>query len=151
MLIRIAAERVLVAAENIDRVAADAQTRPGDRAAVDGVAHGRIRGASAFGPHVAFGRKAGHEIVSRGDRRTDRAFGNGFIERLRVFRAWMQEQMHVRVDQSRHQRAVAQIDRLRVVRMINMTADRDDALAADQHFARRKDFAAVHIEQARGV
>ena len=151
VLLRIQSDRVLVSAENIDRVAADAQARAGNRAAIDRIAHRRIRRAGAFRAHVAFGRKAGHQIVACGERRANRAFGNGFVERLRIFRAGMQKKMHVRIDQTGHQRAIAEIDRRRVTRMIDMTAHSDDAFAVDQHFAWSQDFSAVDIEQSRSV
>ena len=76
--------------------------------------------AGAFGAHVALGGEAGEQIVARGERRADGAFGNRFVERLRVLGARMQEQMHVRVDETGHQRAVAEVDRFRVGRMIDV-------------------------------
>ena len=45
--------------------------------------------------------------------RDDRALRNRFLHGLQIFRAGMQEQMDMRVDQSRHQRAIAEVDDLR--------------------------------------
>ena len=57
MLRRIVADGVFVAAQNVHRVAADAQARSGHKSRVDGVAHGGIGRASALRPHVALGRE----------------------------------------------------------------------------------------------
>ena len=109
-LLGIVADGVFVAAENIDGVAADAQTRPGDQAVIDGVAHGGIGRACAFGAHVAFGGEAGHQVVARGEGGDDGALRDGFLDGLQIFRAGMKEQMHVGVNQAGHERGVAEID-----------------------------------------
>ena len=98
MLLGIEVDGVLVAAENVDGIAADAQARAGDEALIDGVAHGGIGGAGALRPHVALGGEAGHQIVPRGERGQDSALRDRFLDRLQIFRAGMQEQVHVRVD-----------------------------------------------------
>ena len=63
-LLRIEADGVFVAAENIDGVAGNAQTRAGNEAVVDRVADGGVGGACAFGAHVAFGGEAAHQVVA---------------------------------------------------------------------------------------
>ena len=77
--------------------------------------------------------------------------GFGFLHRLQVFGAGMQEQMHMRVDQARHQGGVAQIDHFRARRMTDRAAHRRDAVALDQDLAGRHDAAAFRVEQARGM
>ena len=92
---------VFVSAENVDGVAAEAQPRAGDPSFIDGVAHGRVGRARAFGAHVAFGGKAGHQVVSRGQRRHDRALRDGFLNGLQIFCAGMKKEMDVGIDQAR--------------------------------------------------
>ena len=53
---------ILVAAEDADGVAADAQAGTGNDARVDGVADGGVGRAGAFGAHVALGGETGHEV-----------------------------------------------------------------------------------------
>jgi hypothetical protein len=60
---------------------------------------------------------------------------HGFLDGLQIFRAGMQEQVHVRVDQARQQGAVAQIDDFGGWRMGDRRAHLDDAFASDQHLA----------------
>ncbi len=104
---------VFVAAEDVDGVAADAQPRPGNQTGIDRIANGGVGRARAFGAHVALGGEAGHQVVLGGQRRQDRALRHRFLHRLQIFRAGMQEQMDVRVDQPGHERDVAQVDDLR--------------------------------------
>ena len=66
-----------------------------------------VRPTGALGAHVALGGEAGHQIVARGQRRHHGALRHRFLDRLQVFGAGMQEQMHVCVDQAGHQRKVA--------------------------------------------
>ena len=82
----IEADGVFVAAENVDGVAADAQARAGNSPLIDGVAHGGVGGAGAFGAHVALGGEAGHQIVARGERGEDGALGDGFLDGLQDLR-----------------------------------------------------------------
>ena len=84
MLLGVVADGVFVTAENIDGVAADAQARAGDLAAIDGVAHGSVCGAGAFGAHVALGGEPGEEIVPSGDGGRDGALRNGFCDCLQI-------------------------------------------------------------------
>ena len=123
----------------LDGVAADAQARAGNQALIDGVAHGGVGGARALGTHVALGGEAGHQVVARGQRGEDGALRHRFLNGLQIFRAGMQEQVHVRVDQAGQQRGVAEIDdlaRRRDGRPMRPTAA--DAVALDQHFAGRE-------------
>ena len=139
MLLGIVADGVFVAAKNVDGVAADAQARAGDESLIDGVAHGGVGGARAFGAHVALGGEAGHQIVASGERRHDGALRDGFLDGLQIFGAGMQEQVHVGVDQAGQQSGVAEIDDLRAGRMRDRRADGGDAVALDQNFAGRGD------------
>ncbi len=151
MLFGIVADGVFVAAENVDGVAADAQARTGDEAAIDGVAHGGVGCARAFGAHVALGGEAGHQVVTRGQRGDDGALRDGFLHGLQILGAGMQEQMDVRVDQAGEQRGVAEIDDLRAGGMVDGGADGGDAVALDQDLAGRDDCSGFDIEQTRGV
>ncbi len=110
---------VFMAAENVDGVAADAHARPRDQASIDGIADGSISGAGALGSHVALGGKAGHQVGLGRLLGQNRAPGNGLLHRLQVFRARMQEQMHVRVNESGEQRGIAEVDDLRARRMVD--------------------------------
>ena len=106
-----------MAAQDIDGVAADAQARSRNQPAIDGVAHGGIGGARAFGAHVALGGEAGHQVGLGGQHGQDGPLRHGFLDGLQILRAGMQKQVHMRVDQARQQRAVAQVDNLRAWRM----------------------------------
>jgi hypothetical protein len=112
MLRGIEAVGVFVAAEDVDGVAADAQARTGDESLIDGVADGGVGGACAFGAHVAFGGEAGEQIGLGGLLGEDGAPGNGFLYGLQVFRAGMQEEMDVGVDEAGEQGDVAEVDDL---------------------------------------
>ena len=151
VLLGVESERVLMAAENVDRVAADAQARTGNPAAVDRIAHRGVGRTCPFRAHVAFCGKTGQQVVACRQGRAYRAFRHGLVECLRIFRARMQEQMYVRVDQPWQQGAVAQVDDSCVGRMLDLCADRGDAFATHQHFARREHPAGIDIEQARRV
>ena len=146
-LLRVIADRVFVAAQDIDRVAADAQPGARNGAGVDGVAHRRVGRSGALGTHVALGRKPGHQVVARRQHRRYGSLRHRLLHRLQVLRARMQEQMHVRVNQSGQQRAVSQVDRLGVRRPVNLHANFGDPVPAHQHFARRDHFPRLHIQQ----
>ena len=100
VLLGIVADGVFVAAENIDGIAANAQARARNEALIDRVAHGGVGGARAFGSHVALGREAGHQIGTRGERGSDGALRDGFLDGLQILGAGMQEQVHMGVDQA---------------------------------------------------
>ena len=82
---------ILVAAENVDGIARDAQPRPDDEACVDGIAYRRIGGARPFGAHVALGGEARHQIVTGGAHREQGALRHGFFDGLQILIAGMQE------------------------------------------------------------
>ncbi len=151
MLLGIVADGVFVAAENVDGIAADAKARAGNEALIDRIAHGGVGGARAFGSHVALGREAGHQIGTRGERGSDGALRDGFLNGLQILGAGMQEQVHVGVDQAGKQGGVAEIDDLRAGRMRDRTANGGDALALDQYLAWRRDVASLNIQQAGSV
>ena len=109
-LIGVEVDGVFVAAEQVDGVAADAQARAGDQALVDGVAYGGIGRTGAFGTHVALGGEAGHQVVLRGENGDDGPLRHGFLNRLQIFGAGVQEQVDVGIDEAGKQRAVAQVD-----------------------------------------
>ena len=114
MLFGIVADGVFVTADNSIALPLTRRRGPGISASIDGVAHGGIGGARAFGAHVALRCESGHQIVASGERRGMVRCGTDSCDGLQVFRAWMQEQVHVRVDQAGQQSGVAEIDDLRV-------------------------------------
>ena len=142
---------VLVAAQNVDGVAADAQARARNEPLVDGVADGGVGRAGALGAHVALGGEAGHQVGLGGLLGENRAPGNGLLDGLQVLSAGMQEQMHVRVDQAGQQRGVAEVDDPCALRMVDRCADSADALALDQNLAGLEQVSGIDLEQARGV
>ena len=119
VLLRVVADGVFVAAEDVDGVAADAQPRAGNAAFVNGIANGGIGRARAFGAHVALRGEAGHQVVARGQRSRDGALRHRFLHGLQIFRAGMQKQMDVGIDQPGKQRAIAQVDDFRAGRMLD--------------------------------
>ena len=116
VLLGVVADGVFVTAENVNGVAADAQARAGDLAAIDGVAHGGVCGAGAFGAHVALGGEPGKEIVARGDGGRDGALRNRFCDCLQIFGTGVEEEMDVRVNQAGEKSGVAEINNFGVVR-----------------------------------
>ena len=104
---------VLVPAQNVDGIGADAQARPRNDPLVDGVAHRRAGRTGALSAHIALGGETSHQVGLGGLLGQNRAPGNGFLDRLQVLRAGMQKQMHVRVDEPGQQGYVAEIDHLR--------------------------------------
>ncbi len=118
---------------------------------IDGVAHGCIGRSGAFGPHVAFGGEAGHEVVAGGEHGKDGALGNGLYDGLEVLGAGMQKKVDMCVDQTGQQRAGAQVDGFGACRMRDRGARFYDSIAADQHFAGSNDTSGFDVDQARGV
>ena len=55
--------------------------------------------------------------------------------------------MYVRINQSGHQNAIAQIEHFRVWRILYRRAHFHNALALDQHFTRLHDPSILHIKQ----
>src|SRR3954462_5638550 len=80
---------------------------------VNGVAHRSVRGAGAFGSHVAFRGKAGHQIVTGRKRSEYRALGDRLLDSLQVFGAGMKEEVDVRIDHPGHKCRVAKVDHQR--------------------------------------
>ena len=103
---------IFVSAENVDGVAADAETRAGNQAVIDGVADGRVGGTGALGAHVTLGGEAGHQISLCRQRRQDGALRHRLLHGLQVFRAGVEEEMDVGVDQSGHESHIAEVDDL---------------------------------------
>ena len=86
---------------------------PGNQALIDRVADGGVGGAGAFGAHVALGGESCKQIVARGNRGENGALRHGFLHRLQIFGAGMQEKMDVRVDEAGKQSGVAEVDEAR--------------------------------------
>ena len=63
----------------------------------------------------------------------------------------MQEQVHVRIDEPRHQRAASEIDQLGSARPRHGRAGGRNALTLDEHFAGSHEAAGVDFEQMRCV
>ena len=140
-----------MASQNVDGIAADPHAWAGDKAVIDGVAHSGVGCARALGSHVALGGEAGHQIIARGKSRDDGALRDGFLDGLQILGAGMQEKMHMRIDQARQQRGVAEIDDLRAGGMCHRGTDGADAVALNQNLAGCGDVAGLDVEQARGV
>ena len=151
VLLGVVVERVLVAAEDVDGVAADAQARSGDLSLVNGVADGGVGRPRAFRTHVALGSEAGQQVGFGSQSGHDHPLGYGLHHGLKIFRSGMEEEMHVGVDQAGHQRRVAQIDGLRSGGMGDGRAGGNDLLSFDQDLPGGKHAAAFDIEQARGM
>ena len=147
----IVAVGVLVAAQNVDGVAADAQPRAWNQPRVDGVANCRVGRARAFGAHVALGGESGHQVSLGRLLGENRAPRHGFDDGLQILRAGMQEQVHVRVDEAGQKSGIAEIDDLRVRRVVDRNAHGLDALAYDENFAGLEDVAGIDLKQPRRV
>jgi hypothetical protein len=63
----------------------------------------------------------------------------------------MEEEMHVRVDEAREERGVAEVDDARVSGVVNGGSDGADFVALDENFAGLEESAGVDLEKARGV
>jgi hypothetical protein len=70
---------------------------------------------------------------------------------LQIFRAGMEEEMDVGVDEAGEQRGVAEVDDLGVLRVVDRCADGSNAIALHEDFARLEQRAGIDLEQARGV
>ncbi len=148
---RVVADGVFVASEEVDGVAAYAHSRAGNQAGVDGVAYGYVGAACAFGAHVALGGEACEEVEARGVGGDERSLGDAFFNRLQVFGAGVQEEMHVRVDEAWHQGCVAEVDELCSGWMSDAGAYGRDAFAFDADFGGRDDPSGGDVEHSRGV
>ena len=114
---------------------------------LDRLAHCRIGRSRAFGAHVALGRKTSHQVCPRGIHRDQRAMRHALFHRLQILRTRMEKQMHMHIDQPRHQRHVAEVDHLRAATRV--AAHGDDVVAIDLHLARRNDLTRAHIQHPR--
>ena len=75
----------------------------------------RIAVSAEPAPSVPMSRSAvkpAHQIVLGGAHREDGALRHGFFDGLQILSAGMQKQVHVRVDETGHQRRVAEVDDL---------------------------------------
>jgi hypothetical protein len=141
VLLGVVADAIFMAAENADGISADAQARAGYLTLIDGVADGRVRGACAFGAHVALGCESRHEIVASGEGGRDGALWDGFLDGLKIFRARVKEEVDVRIDKSREKSGVAEIDDFGAGGAGNFRADFGYRVAIDQDFAWCEDLA----------
>ncbi len=151
VLLGVEVERVFVATQDVDGIAAKAQPRSGNKPLVNGVADGGVSRACALGTHVPFGGIAGQKVSFGGERGHDHPLGHGFHHSLQIFGSGVEEEMDVGVDQSGHQRGIAKIDGLRSSRVSYRGAGGDNLLPFDQDFSGGKDAAGFDVEQARGM
>jgi hypothetical protein len=151
VLLRVVADGVLVAAENVDGVAADAQPRAGNAAFINRIADGGVRRARAFGAHVALGGEAGHQVVAGRESCRDGALRHRFLHGLKIFRAGMKKKMDVGIDQTGKKCAIAQIDDFGASRTLDCSPDFDDAFALHQDLPWLEHAPGLDIEQARRV
>jgi hypothetical protein len=151
VLLRVVADGVFVAAEDVDGVAADAQARTGNFAAIDGVADGGVCGASAFSAHIAFGGETGQEIGTGGEGGCNGALRDGFHDRLQIFGAGMEEEVDVRVNQAREESGVAEIYDFCASWPHDFCTDFFYGVALDEDFAGGGDAAGFYVEEAGGV
>ena len=77
--------------------------------------------------------------------------GNGFLDCLEVFCTGVEEEMDMGVDKAWEQRFVAEVDDLRVLRMIDGCAGGADAIALDENLSGAEEDAGVNLKQAGGV
>jgi hypothetical protein len=113
VLLRVEVEGVLVATQNVDGVTADAHAWSRDLSLVNGIADGGVCRARAFRTHVPLGSEAGKQVGLGGQCGHDHPLGHGLGHSLKIFRSRVEEKMYVSVDQTGHQRCVAEIDRFR--------------------------------------
>ena len=151
MLLRVIAHRVLVAAEDVDGIPADAQPRARNAAFVDRIAHRGVGRACTLGPHVALGCEARHQVVSRRQRGCDCPLRNGFLDRLQILGAGVKKKMNVRVNQAGEQRAISQVDDFCPGRPLDGSPHLGDALALNEQLARLDRAPSLYIEQPRSV
>ena len=135
MLRGIEAVCVLVPAEDVNGVAADAQPRSGNESLIDGVAH---RCVAEPAPSVPISRSAVKPAIRSALAACSARIvrhGTGLLDRLQVFGARMQKQMYVRVDQAGQQRCVAEVDHLRSLRVVDRSAYGFDPFAFNEDLA----------------
>ena len=151
VLLRVKADSILMTAENVDGIAADAQTGAGDLSLVNGIADGGVSGSRAFRAHVPLGSEAGHQVGFGGQSGGDHALGYRLQHGLKCFVPGMEEEMDVGIDQAGHQGRVPKIDGFDSGGVLDGRAGGDDLFPLDQDLARGKDAAAFNVEQARSV
>ena len=79
------------------------------------------------------------------------AHGDGLFDGLQIFRAGMEEEMDVSVDEAGEQRCVAEVYDVCVLRMIDGCADGADAVALDENLAGVKEDAGIDLKETGGV
>ncbi len=127
---------------------ADAHARPGNDSLVDGVAHRRAGRPSAFSAHITLGSEAGHQVGFCGLLSKNRSPWDRLLDGLQILRTGMEKQMHVRIDQARQQRCIAEVDHLRALWMLYRNADSLDPLTLDKNLARPNNVSGVDFEQS---
>jgi ethanolamine ammonia-lyase large subunit len=140
-----------MATENTDCVAADAHAGSRDKSVVNRVANRGVGRTRAFRTHVALGSEAGQQVGLGVQRGHDHPPGYGLSHGLQIFVSGMEEEMHVGVDQARHQGCIAEIDGLRAPGVGDRGADGNDLVSFNQHLSWGQDAATLDIEQARGM
>ena len=151
MLLRIVVNGVFVAPEDTDGVATDAQTRPGNKSLVNGVTNRRVCRSGALGAHVSFRRKSRQQVVSCVQNRCYGALWNRFLNRLKIFRARVQEQMDVHIDKAGHQGAVAKVDGHSASRVADFDSGFHDAIPLNKKFAGSQHATCLDIQKAGGM
>jgi hypothetical protein len=151
MLRWIEVQRVFVAAHDIDCVAADAQTGARNDPLVDCVTDGGVGGSCAFSAHVALGSEAGKQIGLGGLLGKNGSPWDGLFDRLQVFRAWMQEEMDVCVNEAGQQSDVAEVDGFYTKRMTNRDAHFANAILNYKNLAGLEQGSRVDLEQPGSV
>jgi hypothetical protein len=135
--------------EDVYRVAADAKAWSWNQTLIDGIADRGIGRPCSFRAHVAFGRKAGHEIVSSGQGCKDSSLRNRLLNGLQVFRSGVKEQMNMDIDQTGQKRPVPQVNDLGSLRMSYGRAYLGDSFAFYEDFRRGEHFASLNVEKPR--
>lgn len=151
MLGRVEVVRVFMTAEEIDGVAADAETGTRNEALVDCIANRGIGRAGALGAHVAFRGKSGEQVGLRSLLGKDDAPGNGFLNGLQVLDAGMKKEVNVCVDEAGHQGSIAKIHDFGVVGMFDARPDGANAIPLNEHFAGLQDLAGIDVKKTRRV
>ena len=148
VLLRVVIDGVFVTTENAYCIAADSHARPGYEAFVDSVPNCSVGRTRAFRAHVALGGEAGHQILSRVQKRNYRALRDRFLNGLKVLRSWVKKQMHVHIDEARHEGAIAKVDGFGSGLMSDARTDFDNAFAPNQDLARCDHLSRFDIQHA---
>ena len=151
VLLRVVADGILVSAENVDGVTADAQPRTGNLILIDSVADGGVRGAGALGSHVALSGESSEKVVARSEGGHDGALRNRFLDGLQIFGAGVKEEVNVSIDQPGKKGSVAEVDDFGAGRARDFGGNFDNGVARNQDFAGSHDVAGFNVKQARGM